>query len=106
MAKILKKDAKKYLAKVSQDQAFWCSDGRILKNLRELEKALTGMADKTFAYHSNGDKADFSNWVKNAIGDEQLAKDLGKSPSRTQAAKSVSTRIALLDKTLTAKTRS
>ena len=105
MAKLLKKDAKKFLAKVPQYQQFWCADGRILKNLRELEKALADMADETFAYHSNGEKADFSLWMKEVIGDEQLAKILAKSPSRQQAMKSVTTRIAALDKTVAAKTR-
>jgi hypothetical protein len=106
MATILKKDAKKMLAKVPEENVFWCRDGRIVKNMRELEKALTSMADETYTYHSNGAKADFSNWVKDVIGDEKLAKDLGKAPDRTQAAKSVTSRISFLDKKLAQKTRS
>lgn len=105
MAKILKKDAKKLLAKVPQEHAFWCCDGRILSNIRELQQALTSMTDETFTYHSNGEKTDFGSWVKDIIGDEKLAKDLGKSLGRTQAANSVSSRISFLDRTLAAKKR-
>ncbi len=103
MAKILKRDAKKLLGKVPTQQAFWCCDGSTLRNLRELEQALSKMADETFAYHSNGEKTDFGSWIKDTIGDEKLAKDLSKAPNRTQAAKSVTSRIALLDRALAAK---
>ena len=104
MATIQKKDAKKLLAKVPEEYQFRCRDGSMLRNMRELEKALGSMADETFAYHSNGERADFCNWVSDIIGDDKLAKDLAKSPNRTQAAKSVATRIASLDKALAVKT--
>lgn len=103
MTKILKKDARKLLAKVPQEQAFWCCDGRALRNVRELEQALANMADETFAYHSNGEKTDFGNWVQDVIGDEKLAKDLIKAQNQTQAAKAVSSRITMLDRTLAVK---
>ena len=106
MAKMLKKDAKKLLAKVPEEGQFWCRDGRLLRSTRELEQALIDMADETFAYHSNGERADFSTWVKDIIGDEKLAKDLARTTGRTQAAKSVTSRISVLDKTLATKTRS
>lgn len=97
MARILKQDAAKLMGEVPEEQAFWCCDGRILKSMRELENALTCMADEAFAYHSNGEKTDFGNWVKDVIGDEKLARDLGKAPNRAQAAKNVTSRIAFLD---------
>jgi len=106
MAKMLKKDAKKLLAKVPEVNQFWCCDGHLLRSTRELEKALIDMADETFAYHSNGERADFSTWVKDVIGDEKLAKDLTNMSNRTQAAKSVASRISVLDKTLATKTHS
>jgi hypothetical protein len=46
-------DTKGYLADVPQEYVFWCCDGRILKNLRELCDALGAMSDDTFACHVN-----------------------------------------------------
>ena len=96
MAKILKKDAKRLMAKVPNDYVFHCQDGQILKNIQELENALNTMADETFSYHSNSEKSDFGNWVRDIINDQKLARDLNKAANRTQAAKSVKSRIAFL----------
>ena len=96
MAKILKKEAKRLMAKVPNEYVFHCQDGRILKNMQELENALNTMADDTFWYHSNGEKSDFGNWVRDVIDDQKLARDLSKAASRGQAAKSVKSRIAFL----------
>jgi hypothetical protein len=96
MARITKAIAKGWLADVPQEKRFWCSDGRVLKNLAELEVALKEMHEGTFRYHSSESKSDFSNWVRDVIGDEKLSGDLRKSTTRTQAAKSVASRIAWL----------
>jgi len=97
MVGITKSIAEKRLGDVSQEKQFWCHDGRYLKNLQELEAALEQMAEETFRYHVNETKSDFSNWVRDVIGDEKLSRDLQKSTTRTQTAKKVSERIALLN---------
>jgi hypothetical protein len=56
------------------------------------------MTDETFAYHSNVEKKDFTNWVRDIIGDEKLAKDPEKATSRTQAAKQASSRVSFLSR--------
>ena len=96
MVRITKTVAEKLLADVPQEKRFWCSDGRALRNLPELETALKGMSEETFRYHFNETKSDFSNWVYDVIGDEKLARDLRKSTTQTQAVKSVADRIAWL----------
>ena len=93
-------EAQKFLDDVPQEYVFWCCDGRILRNMRDLGEALNTMTDETFAYHSNTEKKDFSNWVRDVIKDERLAKDLQKAPNRAQAAKLVASRIATLTKRL------
>jgi hypothetical protein len=100
MARILKQDAERMMANVSHGHEFRCSDGRMLRNMRDLEKGLQTMTDETFSYHSNADKTDFSNWVNDVIGDEKLARDLRKSPDKIVAAKNVASRIAFLDSKL------
>ncbi len=94
--KILKKDAERLLTKVPEQFVFWSHDGRVLHDMTELADALNNMTDETFAYHSNDYKKDFGNWVRDVIGDLKLAKDLDKSLSRTEAARVVAKRLALL----------
>jgi hypothetical protein len=88
--------ALKMLGDVPEDKPFYTSDGKVLKNLVELGKALLEMSDETFSYHSNKTKTDFSNWVKDVIGDEKLALDLQKSGTRLKSAKAVIDRITWL----------
>jgi hypothetical protein len=93
MATVSKSAALARLGDVPEEKRFWCRDGRYLKNLDELKVALEQMTDETFQYHSNEAKTDFSNWVRDVIGDEKLAKDLLGCTSQAQAAKSIETRI-------------
>jgi len=96
MVKITKAVAEKMLGDVPREKSFWCSDGRVLRNLRELEAALRDMGEETFGHHSSETHNDFSNWVRDVIGDEKLSRDLRKSATRVQAAKKVADRIAWL----------
>lgn len=96
MVKITKKIALQWLADVPQDKQFWCADGRTLKNLSELQAALGDMSQDTFRSHANEAKNDFSNWVRDVIGDEPLANDLQKSQTQSQAAQVVADRVAQL----------
>jgi len=96
VTRVTKAMAQTRLADVPEDKRFWCCDGRVLLNLMELEVALREMSDEAFRYHSNEEKADFSNWVRDVIGDETLSRQLRGSISRLEAAKSVAARIAWL----------
>jgi hypothetical protein len=98
MMGIPKQDAKRFLADVPEEYVFWCFNGHILRNMQELAEALNTMTDETFAYHSNAQKNDFSNWVRDIIRDDELASGLMKASSRTKAAKVVSERIASFTK--------
>lgn len=100
MVLTLKEEAKKFLASVPEEYVFRCNDGRILRNMQELKDAFNGMTDDTFTYHSNAEKKDFSNWVRDIIGDERLAKDLEKAANRAQAIRQVASRVSILSKRL------
>jgi hypothetical protein len=97
IVKISKEEANRRLGDVPDDKRFWCHDGKIIKNLRELGKALDDMSDETFHYHSGEGRNDFSNWIRDVVGDEKLAKDLSKAKSRIQASKAVAQRISFLE---------
>lgn len=96
IVKISKEEANRRLGDVPEDKRFWCHDGKVVKNLRELEKALNDMSDETFYYHSSEGRKDFSNWIRDVVGDEKLARDLSKARSRTQASQAVAQRISFL----------
>ncbi len=103
MAKIVRiteEEARRRLSNVPADKRFWCHDGRAISNLKELVKALDEMTDETFLYHSGTERKDFSNWVRDVIGDDKLARDLSKARSRTEASRAVATRIAFLESKL------
>jgi hypothetical protein len=91
-----KRQPEKVLAKVAAEYVFYCHDGSVFAALRELAEGLEAMSDETFAYHSNPEKQDFSNWVRDVIGDQELASDLAKATSRLQAAEYLVARIAFL----------
>ena len=68
--------------------------------MEELSDAFSGMTDETFVYHANAEKNDFSNWARDVIQDEKLARDLKRSTNRTRAAKNVADRISFLKEKL------
>jgi len=101
MAETLKQEAKRLLADVPEENVFWCHDSCVMHNMKELGDALNTMTDETYAFHANTEKNDFTNWVRDVIKDERLAKDLQKAPDQAQAAKLVTSRVAILSKRLT-----
>jgi hypothetical protein len=97
IVKISKEEAKRRLGDVSDDKRFWCHDGKTIKNVKELRKALTDMSDETFHYHLREGRNDFSKWIKEVVGDEKLANELSKVRSRIQASQAVAARISFLE---------
>ena len=68
--------------------------------MRELGDELKTMSNETYAFHANAEKNDFTNWVRDIIKDEGLAKNLQKSPNQAYATKLVANRISILSKRL------
>jgi len=91
-----KPNRRKILSDVPKDQVFYCCDGQTLTNLVALANALQQMSDAVFAYHANGDKNDFYNWVADVLTDEELAEELADTLDRQQAADLVAERVAYL----------
>ncbi len=95
-SRLTKNQAKKYLSPVPEPNVFWCNDGSVFRDIKELKEALAIMSDHTFAYHSNEAKKDFSNWIRDVVGDEKLANNLESASDRQQAFKIVDERCSLL----------
>ena len=102
MVKLTKAMAETRLGDVAAEKYFFCQDGQVFKNLRELAAALKDMSAGTYQQHVNESKNDFSNWVNQVIGDDKLSRDLLKSMGPIQAGKSVAARIVWLENRLTA----
>jgi hypothetical protein len=100
IVKISKEEAKRRLADVQDDKCFWCHDGRSIKSVRELRKALIDISDETFRHHSGEGRNDFSKWAREVVGDDKLANDLAKAKSRIQASQAVAERISFLESKL------
>jgi hypothetical protein len=97
MPKMTKQQALRFLDNVPEQYTFYCCDGYRIWNMRDLRDKLLNMTDDTFSCHSNQEKADFSNWVRDVIGDEKLARDLARATDRLEAVNAVTARVALLE---------
>jgi hypothetical protein len=91
-----KSQEKRFLARVPEEFVFWNNDGSIFRDMKDLNEGLARMSDQTYSYHANAEKKDFANWVRNIIGDENLAKDLETAANREQAAERVEERYTFL----------
>ena len=72
---------------IEGEKRFFCHDGYVIKNLDELAQYLNKMTEDVFQYHVNSEKNDFSNWIRDVIGDQKLASDLRKANSPLESSK-------------------
>lgn len=86
-------DAKSILSDVNPEHKFNLHMGTSILSLEELAEALEIMDDISFKHHVTKEKNDFSNWVRDIIGDIDLSNDLLKAKTRKKAFELVSQRI-------------
>jgi hypothetical protein len=91
-----KKLDRSWLGDVPDGKVFWCSDGRVVRNMQELAAALREMSDDIFSNHLNSDKNDFSNWLNDVVGDTALSKDLRRVATQATAIRKVEARVKSL----------
>ncbi len=77
------------LADVQPQYSFWVCDGKVLKNMQELQSALRQMSSETYSCHANNEKNDFANWVNDILSDANLAQKLRSARSKQEAEKAV-----------------
>jgi hypothetical protein len=64
--------------KVAPGQEFVLTDGRMLASLLDLRVALRTMPETVFRAHVNPTKNDFASWVRGALQDGEIGKEIGK----------------------------
>ena len=89
-----KKITDKGLVNASAEKCFWVHNGPILKNSKELLDALKKMKRPTFTHHVNKGKNDFSKWIKEVLGDNQLAEALEKARTKQEFIKNIRKKLA------------
>lgn len=85
------------------EKAFYCADGSILKNLRELAQKLKTISPEAYSHHANSYRNDFYNWIKDVYGNEKLAKEVAFAGSSREASAIIEKAIALPQKKKTAR---
>ncbi len=76
----------KLMQDAKPEHAFYCADGSVLKNLRELAEKLKGISHEAYRHHANEPRNDFHNWIRDVYGNEKLAKKISAAKSSAEAA--------------------
>ena len=84
----------KELGNVPAENAFVLFNGPRINNLFELAEALESMKETSFRHHVTGQKNDFSSWIRDIIGDNELAAKLLTTNNRSRTAWLVRDRIS------------
>jgi len=74
----------RFYREVSPDKAFWLRNGIPIKSMYELIKVLEVIDETTFSFHVNNEKNDFSNWLRDVIGDIGLAEKVFSARTREE----------------------
>lgn len=94
------RQAQEYLRRIPiRAQCFFAKDGSVYCSLEECLTGIKRMHPDTFKAHSNAEKSDFANWVRNVIGDKTLARSLEVArKSQKMAIHCLEARVKKLDK--------
>ena len=93
-------DAKRILAQVPADKAFWVNNGPVLKGVIDLGAYAKKMTPQQFSHHVSASRNDFAKWTEEVIRDAELAKKIRQAKSKDDLAKAVTTRLVQLKKAM------
>ena len=84
------------LRRVDEDEAFWLCSNVIVHSLEELAFELSRVEDNVFRYHIHRNRNDFEEWIRDCIGDKELARDIARVKTRDTLAKKIEARLDVL----------
>jgi hypothetical protein len=87
------KASKTILADCNPEVSFWVCNGTVLRNIYELASNLEKMPEDAFSYHVNNEKNDFANWIRDILGDKELADMLSKTRDQKKYLETIRKRI-------------
>ncbi|OYT43745.1 MAG: alpha-amylase [Candidatus Aenigmarchaeota archaeon ex4484_56] len=87
---------KSFLNDVEEGKEFYCANGRIIRNLRELAEEIKKLDFETFVHHVNEEKNDLANWIRDVVGDIALASRVNRAKKPETIYKAIRSRIAEL----------
>ncbi len=94
---VSKEDAELFLKDVAPLwRAFWFHMHLMARNIEEFGAGLATISDDVFAYHVSGQKNDLARWVREVIGDAELAKELDGVTTKEAATAAVRGRLTEL----------
>ena len=88
---------KPVLANAPDDKLFWTTDGRAIRNIKELFEALKQMSKEGFKHHVNKEKNDFAVWAKDVLKDRWVAREMRRSKTLQTLIKKLETRIKQIE---------
>lgn len=97
--KLNKELAEKILSNTDEDCSFFCCNGGIFSNLKQLRDALVDMTDEVFLHHTGQGRNDFSNWIGDCFGDVRLAEQIINLDQK-KSSKKIGSRIDYIEKFL------
>lgn len=71
---------------VEPELRLWLSDGRVIRTIEDLYKAVKNMKEKIFNEHVDKNRNEFAEWVSEILGQEKLAGELANAPNRKDTA--------------------
>ena len=72
--------------------------GTNIANMKQLAEALDIMAEAAFNHHVNANKNDFAAWIRNSIGDAELADSIQGMKDRRKISSAVKKRVDFLER--------
>lgn len=96
MSVLTPEKASRVLADVPEQKQFMLYMGTNIKSLHELGDAIGIMADRTFMHHVAEGRNDFSNWVRDVIGDHELAEKIKRLGTKQEMAGEINKKVHFL----------
>jgi len=75
---------KKHHKRLEKDEFFYTNGGKAIKNLKEFAFRLEKLSDEEFNHHVNDERNDFSNWIRDVMGDKRLADKIANTRDRRE----------------------
>lgn len=103
MPRLSETKIRQILSDTPEENAFYLSDGRTIRNLKDLSNTLKDMDKETWSFHVNKEKNDFYNWISQVFDDRKLANDIKRTKNIRIMQSKINRRVKQLKKIINKK---